>query len=125
HVSGGALVEDPRVHVERLRRDPQALRDLRQDLGAGLLDPALDLAEVGVGPAGGLRELAQGHLRRLALLADVVTQRADLQRCHVSSLTPGANCGKHSASRYRGDLTHTAVTWVMPARSGRGLVQEA
>ena len=85
-VAALVVVEDPGPHVERLGGDPQPLGDLGQDLGAGLLQPALDLAQVRVGHPGGLRELAQGHLRRLPLLADVLTQRADLQRCHAFTL---------------------------------------
>src|SRR5690606_34495371 len=45
-----------------------------EDLGGGLAQPALDLAQVGVGDAGELAELAQGHLADVPLLADELTE---------------------------------------------------
>src|SRR4051794_34172891 len=40
---GLSLLEDPCLHVERLGADPQCLRNLLQDLGAGPAQAALDL----------------------------------------------------------------------------------
>src|SRR6478609_3071657 len=41
-------VEDPGVDVERLRRDPQRLRELLEHLGRRLAESSFDLAEVRV-----------------------------------------------------------------------------
>jgi hypothetical protein len=50
-VLAGALFEDASPHVEGLGGDAQRLGDLLEDLGRGLAQPALDLAEVGVADA--------------------------------------------------------------------------
>src|SRR5690606_25410078 len=50
---------------------------LLQHLGGRLAQPALDLAQVGVGHPRLLSELAQGELRALTLLAQVVAQGPD------------------------------------------------
>ena len=52
-------LEDAGLHVERLGRDAQRLGDLLEDLGRGPAQPALDLAQIGVGDAGQLGEPAQ------------------------------------------------------------------
>ena len=100
------LVEDPGADVERLRRDAQTLGDLLQDLRTRLLQPPLDLAEVGVGHAGGLGELPQGDLRGLALLPDVVTQRGDLQRCHASVLPQVLTAASTQQAHFGVSLSH-------------------
>jgi hypothetical protein len=51
---GRLVLENPSLNVERLRRDPQALRDLLQDVGARPPQAALDLAEIGIGDTGRL-----------------------------------------------------------------------
>ena len=75
-----ALVEDPGPHVERLGGDLEALGELLEDLGAGLLQAPLDLRQVGVGHAGELGELAQREPGGLTLLTQVVTQVVAAQR---------------------------------------------
>ena len=69
-----AVLEDPGPHIQRLRRDAQAFRDLLKDLCTGFLQAPLDLAEVGVGHTRVLRQLAKRDLRMFALLTDVVAQ---------------------------------------------------
>src|SRR5207237_8215320 len=59
-----------RLDVQRLGGDAQAAGNLLEDLGARLAEAALDLAEVGVGDARRLGQLAQRHLGGSALLAD-------------------------------------------------------
>src|SRR3954451_3419412 len=105
HVAVGvALVEDPRLHVERLGGDAQRLGDLLEDLRARLAQPALDLAEVGVGDTGELRQLPKRHVGRGTLLADVVTEVAyvadfaHVQPGHVATLVGTANSCKRSAN---------------------------
>ena len=66
--------QDPGADVELFRGDPECLGDLLQDLGGGLAQTTLDLAQVGVGDAGLLGELPQGEARCDALLLEVVTQ---------------------------------------------------
>src|SRR5438105_4647217 len=63
-----ALLEDARLHVERLGRDAEGLGDLLEDLGRRLAQAALDLAEVGVGDVRQLRQLAQRQARLAPLL---------------------------------------------------------
>ena len=71
------FLEDSGLDVERLRGDPQPLGDLLQDLGRRLAQPPLHLAQVGVAHTRRLRELPQGHLRRLTLRPDVATDVVD------------------------------------------------
>src|SRR5439155_17285908 len=48
----GPLLEDARLHVERLGGDAKRFRDRLEDLGARTAQAALDLREVRVGNAG-------------------------------------------------------------------------
>ena len=53
HGETGSLVfQQARLDIELLGGDAQRLRELLQDLRARLAQPALDLAEIGVGDAG-------------------------------------------------------------------------
>src|SRR5690606_33983519 len=80
HVAVGfTVLDEARLYIERLGGDPQSLGDLVEDLGARLAQPTLDLRQVGVGDPRRLRELPQRDLRLLALLADVLADRADLR----------------------------------------------
>jgi hypothetical protein len=54
-----SFLEDPRLHVQGLRGDPQTFRDLLQDLGGRLAQAPFDLAEVRVADAGHACELAK------------------------------------------------------------------
>ncbi len=65
-----ALLENPGAHVERLRRQTECLGDLLEDLSRRLAQTPFDLAQVRVGDAGDLRELAQRHADFLSLLTD-------------------------------------------------------
>src|SRR3954451_12309162 len=82
HLDGGAGVvlgiEDPGSDIERLRRDPQRLRQLLQHLGGGFAQAALDLAEVGVGDSGLLCQLTQGELGRAPLSGDELAEGVQL-----------------------------------------------
>src|SRR3712207_5768626 len=69
----GALLQDPGPDVQRLRRDLQRPGDLLEDLGRRLPQAPLDLAEVRVGDAGELRQLAQAEVADPPLLADELT----------------------------------------------------
>src|SRR6266568_3968978 len=84
------VVEYAGLNVERLGRDPQALRDLLQDVGARPAQPAFDLAQVRVRHARSLGQLADRDLGLLALLADVGTDGVDVDRAHIASLTSSA-----------------------------------
>ena len=70
----GALLEDAGADVEGLGRDAQGLGEGLQDLGARLLQPALDLGEVGVADPGHRGQLPQRELGRVALLSQVVAE---------------------------------------------------
>jgi hypothetical protein len=76
--AGRPLFEDPGPHVQGLRGDAQAAGDLLQDLGRGLAQAALDLAQVGVADPGRPGQLPQRHLSELTLTADVLTDVLDL-----------------------------------------------
>ena len=65
-----ALLEDPRPDVERLRGDLEGPGDLLEDLGRRLPQTALDLAQVGVGDARHLGQLAQREVAHPTLVAD-------------------------------------------------------
>jgi hypothetical protein len=52
----------------------------------GLRRPALDLAEVGVAHPGQLRELAQGDVVQVALLADELPEVTDVDAGHGGPL---------------------------------------
>ena len=73
---GVAGVEDPGPHVERLGRDGEAAGDLLEDVGAGLAEPPLDLAQIRVRDAGAVAEAPQRQPGALALLADEVPEIA-------------------------------------------------
>ncbi len=70
----GALIKDAGADVEGLCRDAQGLGQGLQNLGARLLQAALDLGDVGVADPGHLRQLSQRELRRLALLSQVLAK---------------------------------------------------
>src|SRR3954447_6228994 len=88
---GDPLVEDAGPDVERLGRDLQPLGDLLQDLGAGALEPALDLRQVGVGDSGHLGKLPQRQLGALALLAQVGPEVGERKLAHASIVLTGAS----------------------------------
>lgn len=88
-------VEDAGPDVQRLGGDPQRLGDLLQHLRARLAQPALDLAQIRVGHPGGIGELPQRQLRSAPLLAQIVTEIADVERCHASTVQHPANYCKH------------------------------
>src|SRR6202012_6048678 len=94
----GLVLQDAGLYVQGLGRDPQALGDLLEDLGARLAEPALDLAEVGVGDARGLRELTERDLRLLPLLADVLPDRVHRYLRHNPSISDSACYCKRTAS---------------------------
>ncbi len=70
----GALLEEAGADVEGLGRDTQGLGEGLQDLGARLLQPALDLGEVGVADPRDRGQLPQRELGGVALLSQVVTE---------------------------------------------------
>src|SRR5262249_5839636 len=78
------VLEYPGLNVEGLGGDPQALRDLLENVGARLAQAALDLAQVRVRHPSGLGELANRDLCLLALLANVGANRVDIDRTHES-----------------------------------------
>ena len=84
-------VEDAGADVQRLGGDPQGLGDLLQHLRARLAQSALDLAQVRIGHPGGVGELPERQLRVAPLLAQVLTEIADVERCHDSTVHPCAN----------------------------------
>ena len=96
------LVENPGPYVERLGGDPQGLRDLLQHLGAGLPQPALDLTQIRIRHPGGVGELPQGQLRGPPLLAEVLAEIADVERCHAPTMPAFANYCKHPLAAARG-----------------------
>ena len=69
-----ALLEDAGPDVERLGRDLEGPGDLLEDLGRRLAQPPLDLAQVRVGDAGHLRQLAQRQVADPALLPDELAE---------------------------------------------------
>ena len=78
HVRHRPVLQETRLHIQRLRGDPQALGDGLQDLGARLAQPALDLGQVRDGDARHGGYGLQRQAGALALAADVFTQLADL-----------------------------------------------
>ena len=82
----GAFLEDPGLDVQRLGRHLQAVRKLLQDLGAGPLEPPLDLRQVRVGDPGELRQLPKRQAGRHALFTQVPPQISNQSRCHPSSM---------------------------------------
>src|SRR4051812_8732699 len=56
------LLQDPGPDVERLLGDLEGPGDLLEDLGGGLPEPTLDLAQVRVGDPGHLGQLAKGEV---------------------------------------------------------------
>src|SRR5262249_14377537 len=77
-----------------------------QDVGAGLAQPALDLAEVGIRYPGRLRELANRLARLLALLPDVVTDAAHTLLCSPPGYTPSRARLRRARRRGRASGTH-------------------
>ena len=117
--SGRPVLQDPGLDVERLGGDPQALGDLLQDLRAGPAQPALDLAEVGVGHARGRGQLAQRDLGLLPLSrmyspmeltshgTQISSQSFTACNCKQPSKHPGARVSHQSpGGQHRPDLTH-------------------
>ncbi len=94
-------VEDAGADVQRLGGDPQRLGDLLQHLRTRLAQPALDLAQIRIGHPGGIGELPQRQLRVAPLLAQVVTEIADVERCHASTVPHLANYCKHPLAKVR------------------------
>jgi hypothetical protein len=82
-------LEDPGLDVEGLGRYLQRPGDLLEDLGGRSPQPALDLAQVGVGDAGQLREPANRQSGRASLLSDELSEVVP---------TPGGLCG-HAVQR--------------------------
>lgn len=74
------------AHVQRLGGDPQRLGDLLQHLRARLAQPALDLAQIRIRHPGGIGELPQRQLRVAPLLTQILTEIADVERCHAPTL---------------------------------------
>src|SRR4051812_8536669 len=76
HEIGVALAgfEDPGPYVERFGRDAQRPGDRLEDLRARLPQAPLDLAEVRIGYAGQLRQLAQREAGHAALVANESAQ---------------------------------------------------
>ena len=96
------VLQDPRLHVERLGGDPQPLGYLLQDLRAGPAQPALDLAEIRVGNPRSRRELAHRNLGLLALLADVLADGAYFHGIHRHSEPHCAcNCKRPASTPVR------------------------
>ena len=54
-----SIGQNPGLHVQGFRGDPQALGDAGKDFGTGLAQPPLHLAQVGVGNLRSVRELPQ------------------------------------------------------------------
>lgn len=92
-------VEDPGADVQRLGGDAQRLGDLLEHLRAGLAQPALDLAQIRIGHPGGIGELPQRQLRVAPLLTQILTESADVQGCHIPTMTHPANNCKHPACK--------------------------
>ena len=61
------LLEHARAAQQRTQRHPQRLRDRAQDAERRLVEPALELAQVGVGDLGALGQLPQREARGLPL----------------------------------------------------------
>src|SRR6476619_3830789 len=66
----GALVEQAGALVERLGREVERLREVLQHVRRRLVEPALDLAQVGVRDVRHVREPAQRQVGQLALHAN-------------------------------------------------------
>jgi hypothetical protein len=75
--------------IERVGRDVEIARDLREHLLGGLAETTLDLRHVGVRDADHARELPHRELRQLALTADDLPERRGLVG-HETVLTSGA-----------------------------------
>jgi hypothetical protein len=84
---GRLLVEQSRLDVQRLRRDAQTARDLREDLRTGPTQAAFDLRQVRIGHARQASELSDGDLRLVALLANVTTEIVNNRPGHTQMLT--------------------------------------
>ena len=67
-------LEDPGLHVQRLGRDAQRLGDLLEDVGTGLAQPSLDLAQIRVGDTGTLAKASQRQSGRAALVTDELAE---------------------------------------------------
>src|SRR5207244_3362650 len=91
-VLAGALLEDARPYVEGLGRDAQRLRDLLEDLGRGLPQSALDLAQVGVADARHVGELAERQPGHPPLLADELAEVVHASLELVLDVGHRANC---------------------------------
>src|SRR5260370_34523268 len=119
--TGRPVLQEARLDVERLRRYPQPAGDLLQDVGARAAQAPLDLAQVRVGDARRLGQLAERDLGLLPLLADVGSDRWNINRTHVLSLAPSACICKPLA-----ELAHRRLTGVvspgLALRCGRLLV---
>lgn len=72
--AGRLLVEQSRLDVQRLRRDAQTARDLREDLRTGPAQAAFDLRQIRIGHARKASELSDGDLRLVALITDITTE---------------------------------------------------
>ena len=77
--AGGHLVDEAGLGHQRLRGDVERVGDLLEHAHRGLVQAALDLAEVRVRQVGQLRELAQGQVGHPALGADEGAERLPLR----------------------------------------------
>src|SRR5690606_15830990 len=114
HVPGpvlthSALVEEAGLAVQRLGRDLQALGEFLQDLCAGLLQSALDLAQVGVADSREIRELPQREPGVRTLLAQVLAKTLT----EVLDRVPGGHTSIMLALVSRMQ-TEASVRWVTP-----------
>src|SRR5581483_3011668 len=115
------LLEDPGPDVEALGRDAQGLRDLLEDVGARLSQPALDLAQVRVRDPGERAQVPQRQAGAPALLPDERAQVAEplLEGVGHGGFRPGRPCDARSA---RPRCGRSPRTWpgggpTRPARS--------
>ena len=75
----------PATDVQRLHADPQSVRDLLQDVGGGLAQPALDLRQVRIGDVSEFGQFPDRDLGPLTLGAD---ERADVERVDRATRPP-------------------------------------
>jgi hypothetical protein len=76
---GGDRVDQAGLGEQRLGRDVERVGDRLEHAHRGLMQAPLDLAEVGIGQAGQLRELAERQVGPLALLPDEDAERLALR----------------------------------------------
>ena len=102
---GGAVrrLEDARLHVERLGRNPQRLGDLLQDLGGGPPQSPLDLAEIRVRYPGQLGQPPKREPGGVPLLTD--------ERAQISPAILGINAHfcKRSANHRQPSAPHVTA----------------